>query len=155
MFLLRRIYGLTRALLEMMKYLQYCKLYFQWKLWYKKESSSKQCVKVSHVCLVYGFLQEQKSMWLLFYHSDTSITAPMCHASVDRVRVCLLHCCIYVTFLFIGHFLWSQRQQVRLVSFPKTEPVRHGAGPSSNVCLWRSLGIRREIHVLSACSTNG
>lgn len=40
----RRIYGLTRAVLEMMKYLKYSRLYFQWKLWYK-ENNSDQCVK--------------------------------------------------------------------------------------------------------------
>ncbi|MCJ8746978.1 hypothetical protein PDJAM_G00148050 [Pangasius djambal] len=40
----RRIYHLTRAVLEMMKYLQYSKLYFQWKLWYKK-NDNKQFVK--------------------------------------------------------------------------------------------------------------
>ncbi|XP_017307505.1 uncharacterized protein si:dkey-193c22.1 isoform X2 [Ictalurus punctatus] len=40
----RRIYRLTRAVLEMMKYLQYSKLYFQWKLWYRK-NNSKQFVK--------------------------------------------------------------------------------------------------------------
>ncbi|KAK3538799.1 hypothetical protein QTP86_015923 [Hemibagrus guttatus] len=40
----RRIYGVTKALLEMMKYLKYSRLYFQWKLWYKK-SNNKQCVK--------------------------------------------------------------------------------------------------------------
>ncbi|XP_053337649.1 uncharacterized protein si:dkey-193c22.1 [Clarias gariepinus] len=40
----RRIYRLTRALVEMMKYLQYSKLYFQWTLWYKKNNCT-QCVK--------------------------------------------------------------------------------------------------------------
>ncbi|KAF4074338.1 hypothetical protein AMELA_G00238360 [Ameiurus melas] len=40
----RRIYRMTRAVLEMMKYLQYSKLYFQWKLWYRK-NNSKQFVK--------------------------------------------------------------------------------------------------------------
>ncbi|TSN86062.1 WD repeat and FYVE domain-containing protein 3 [Bagarius yarrelli] len=40
----RRIYGLTRAVLGMMKYLKYSRLYFQWKLWYK-ENNSNQCVK--------------------------------------------------------------------------------------------------------------
>ncbi|XP_046697111.1 probable isoprenylcysteine alpha-carbonyl methylesterase ICMEL2 isoform X2 [Silurus meridionalis] len=39
-----RIYRVTRAVLEMMKYLQYSKLYFQWKVWYKK-TSSQHCVK--------------------------------------------------------------------------------------------------------------
>ncbi|XP_072520876.1 uncharacterized protein [Salminus brasiliensis] len=41
----RRIYCLTRAVLEMLKYLQYGKLYFQWKSWYKNVDSNKYCVK--------------------------------------------------------------------------------------------------------------
>lgn len=41
----RRIYCLTRAVLEMLKYLQYGKLYFQWKLWYKDDKNSKHYVK--------------------------------------------------------------------------------------------------------------
>ncbi|XP_049326150.1 uncharacterized protein si:dkey-193c22.1 isoform X2 [Astyanax mexicanus] len=42
----RRIYRLTKAVLEMLKYLQYGKLYFQWKSWYKNvDSNNKYCVK--------------------------------------------------------------------------------------------------------------
>ncbi|XP_066510974.1 uncharacterized protein [Hoplias malabaricus] len=41
----RRIYSLTRALLEKLKYLQYSKLYFQWKSWYKNADNNKHCVK--------------------------------------------------------------------------------------------------------------
>lgn len=41
----RRIYCLTRAVLEMLKYLQYGKLYFQWKLWYKNDKNNKHYVK--------------------------------------------------------------------------------------------------------------
>ncbi|XP_030622505.1 probable isoprenylcysteine alpha-carbonyl methylesterase ICMEL2 [Chanos chanos] len=41
----RRIYGLTRAVLEMLKYLQYGKLYFQWKSWYKNVHNNKHYVK--------------------------------------------------------------------------------------------------------------
>ncbi|KAI2664516.1 hypothetical protein H4Q32_002742 [Labeo rohita] len=41
----RRIYCLTRAVLEMLKYLQYGKLYFQWKLWYSNDKNNKHYVK--------------------------------------------------------------------------------------------------------------
>ncbi|XP_066568170.1 uncharacterized protein LOC136755470 [Amia ocellicauda] len=41
----RRIYCLTVAVLEMMKYLQYGKLYFQWKSCYKNISNCKCCEK--------------------------------------------------------------------------------------------------------------
>ncbi|KAI4881521.1 hypothetical protein NFI96_033563, partial [Prochilodus magdalenae] len=41
----RRIYCLTRAVLEMLKYLQYGKLYFQYKSWYRNVDSNKHCVK--------------------------------------------------------------------------------------------------------------
>lgn len=80
--LLRRIYRLTRAVLEMMKYLQYSKLYFQWKLWYRK-NNSKQFVKVSHLFFFwYDFPSKNSSrkyVWwkvflffcfLLFDHSE-------------------------------------------------------------------------------------
>lgn len=45
----RRIYCLTRAVLEMLKYLQYGKLYFQWKLWYSNDKNNKHYVKVSTI----------------------------------------------------------------------------------------------------------
>ncbi|KAK0146378.1 putative isoprenylcysteine alpha-carbonyl methylesterase ICME [Merluccius polli] len=41
----RRIYCLTRAVLETLKYLQYGKLYFQWKLWYKNVENRKHYEK--------------------------------------------------------------------------------------------------------------
>lgn len=41
----RRIYCLARAVLEMLKYLQYGKLYFQWKLWYSNDKNNKHYVK--------------------------------------------------------------------------------------------------------------
>ncbi|CAL8249140.1 unnamed protein product [Merluccius merluccius] len=41
----RRIYCLTRAVLETLKYLQYGKLYFQWKLWYKNIENRKHYEK--------------------------------------------------------------------------------------------------------------
>ncbi|KAK1792406.1 hypothetical protein P4O66_012353 [Electrophorus voltai] len=40
-----RVYCLTRAVLEMLKYLQYGKLFFKWKSWYRKVKNNKQCVK--------------------------------------------------------------------------------------------------------------
>ncbi|XP_034757987.2 uncharacterized protein LOC117963139 isoform X1 [Acipenser ruthenus] len=44
----RRIYCLTVAVLEMVKYLQYGKLYIQWKSWYRNSANSKYCVKDIH-----------------------------------------------------------------------------------------------------------
>ncbi|XP_037339376.1 uncharacterized protein si:dkey-193c22.1 isoform X3 [Pungitius pungitius] len=41
----RRIYCLTRAVLETLKYLQYGRLYFQWKSWYKNEENRKHYEK--------------------------------------------------------------------------------------------------------------
>ncbi|XP_036385963.1 probable isoprenylcysteine alpha-carbonyl methylesterase ICMEL2 [Megalops cyprinoides] len=41
----RRIYSLTRAVLEMLKYLQYGKLYFQWKSWYNNIDNHKHYEK--------------------------------------------------------------------------------------------------------------
>uniref|UniRef100_A0A3Q3WVT2 BD-FAE-like domain-containing protein n=1 Tax=Mola mola TaxID=94237 RepID=A0A3Q3WVT2_MOLML len=40
-----RIYGLTRAVLEAVKYLQYGRLYFQGKLWYKNDDNRKHYEK--------------------------------------------------------------------------------------------------------------
>lgn len=58
----RRIYCLTRAVLEMLKYLQYGKLYFQWKLWYKDDKNSKHYVKVSYVYF-FNVLNVDNNMW--------------------------------------------------------------------------------------------
>ncbi|XP_006626861.1 uncharacterized protein [Lepisosteus oculatus] len=41
----RRVYCLTVAMLEMMKYLQYGKLYFQWNSWYKNIANNSYCEK--------------------------------------------------------------------------------------------------------------
>ncbi|KAM9360203.1 uncharacterized protein ABDE67_000839 [Symphorus nematophorus] len=41
----RRIYCLTRAVLETLKYLQYGRLYFQWKSWYKNDENRKHYEK--------------------------------------------------------------------------------------------------------------
>ncbi|XP_062873558.1 uncharacterized protein si:dkey-193c22.1 isoform X2 [Trichomycterus rosablanca] len=41
----RRVYCLTRAVLEILKHVQYSRLYFHWKSWYKDVSNSKHCVK--------------------------------------------------------------------------------------------------------------
>lgn len=62
----RRIYGLTRAVLEMMKYLKYSRLYFQWKLWYM-ENNSNQCVK--------GILFGHRGNKLDLYHSPKMNTS--------------------------------------------------------------------------------
>lgn len=152
----RRIYRLTRAVLEMMKYLQYSKLYFQWKLWYRK-NNSKQFVKVSHLFFLYDFplriAAENMCSGKFFCYFV------FCYLTIQKFEFgpnlshALVQFCNFS--MFIGNPLWSQRQQIRLVSFPKIGSVRHRAHPSSSVCLWRSLGLRREIHVLSACSTNG
>uniref|UniRef100_A0A3B4VK08 Si:dkey-193c22.1 n=1 Tax=Seriola dumerili TaxID=41447 RepID=A0A3B4VK08_SERDU len=40
-----RIYCLTRAVLETLKYLQYGRLYFQWKSWYKNDENRKHYEK--------------------------------------------------------------------------------------------------------------
>ncbi|KAG9261699.1 putative isoprenylcysteine alpha-carbonyl methylesterase ICMEL2 [Astyanax mexicanus] len=60
----RRIYRLTKAVLEMLKYLQYGKLYFQWKSWYKNvDSNNKYCVK--------GITYGRRGIKLDLYHSPT------------------------------------------------------------------------------------
>lgn len=41
----RRIYSLTRVLLESLKYLQYGRLYFQWRSWYKNNENCKHYEK--------------------------------------------------------------------------------------------------------------
>ncbi|XP_034547928.1 probable isoprenylcysteine alpha-carbonyl methylesterase ICMEL2 [Notolabrus celidotus] len=41
----RRIYCLTRAVLETLKYLQYGRLYFQWRSWYKNDKNRKHYEK--------------------------------------------------------------------------------------------------------------
>ncbi|KAF3695543.1 Kynurenine formamidase [Channa argus] len=41
----RRIYRLTRAVFQTLKYLQYGRLYFQWKSWYKNSGNYKYCQK--------------------------------------------------------------------------------------------------------------
>ncbi|KAM7017940.1 uncharacterized protein LKV04_000622 isoform 2-T2 [Tautogolabrus adspersus] len=41
----RRIYCLTRAVLETLKYLQYGRLYFQWKSWYKNDKNREHYEK--------------------------------------------------------------------------------------------------------------
>ena len=57
-FIPRRIYCLTRAVLETLKYLQYGKLYFQWKLWYQNDENRKHYEKV---CIaIRGRKQEKK-----------------------------------------------------------------------------------------------
>lgn len=43
----RRIYCLARAILESLKYLQYGRLYFRWKSWYKDLDNSKHYEKVN------------------------------------------------------------------------------------------------------------
>ncbi|XP_063050504.1 uncharacterized protein si:dkey-193c22.1 [Engraulis encrasicolus] len=57
----RRIYCITRAVLEMLKYLQYGRLYFQWKSWYKNVDNNKHCVKD----ITFG----RRGMKLDLYHS--------------------------------------------------------------------------------------
>ncbi|KAG7278268.1 hypothetical protein CRUP_036345 [Coryphaenoides rupestris] len=56
----RRIYGLARAVLETLKYLQYGKLYFQWKLWYKDDANRKHYEK--------GIIFGRRSNKLDLYH---------------------------------------------------------------------------------------
>lgn len=143
---IRRIYGLTRALLEMAKYLQYSRLYFQWKLWYKK-NNSEQCVKVSHFFLL--------SVWF-FYLRMIHVTESMTISAIYKwnADVSCFRGLDQKLFCVIGHSLWSPREQIRFVLFPTIGQDRHRAHPSSSVCLWRSLGLRGQIHVLSACSAN-
>lgn len=57
----RRIYRLTKAVLEMLKYLQYSKLFFQWKSWYRNVDSNKYCVK--------GITYGRRGNKLDLYHS--------------------------------------------------------------------------------------
>ncbi|XP_071775963.2 uncharacterized protein LOC139927648 [Centroberyx gerrardi] len=56
----RRIYCLTRAVLETLKYLQYGKLYFQWKSWYKNDENRKHYEK--------GITYGRRSNKLDLYH---------------------------------------------------------------------------------------
>nr|XP_029534905.1 probable isoprenylcysteine alpha-carbonyl methylesterase ICMEL1 [Oncorhynchus nerka] len=59
----RRIYCLTRAVLEMLKYFQYGKLYFQWKSWYKNVENHKHYEK--------GITFGRRSNKLDLYYSPT------------------------------------------------------------------------------------
>ncbi|XP_045551379.1 uncharacterized protein si:dkey-193c22.1 isoform X1 [Salmo salar] len=59
----RRIYCLTRAVLEMLKYFQYGKLYFQWKSWYKNVENHKHYEK--------GIRFGRRSNKLDLYYSPT------------------------------------------------------------------------------------
>ncbi|KAM4616468.1 uncharacterized protein ACJ7VT_009344 isoform 1-T3 [Polymixia lowei] len=60
----RRIYCLTRAVLETLKYLQYGKLYFQWKSWYKNDENRKHYEK--------GITFGRRSNKLDLYYSPTA-----------------------------------------------------------------------------------
>ncbi|KAM7415864.1 hypothetical protein PAMA_018092 [Pampus argenteus] len=59
----RRIYCLTRAVLETLKYLQYGRLYFQWKSWYKNDENRKHYEK--------GITFGRRGNKLDLYHSPT------------------------------------------------------------------------------------
>ncbi|CAK6950796.1 uncharacterized protein si:dkey-193c22.1 [Scomber scombrus] len=59
----RRIYCLTRAVLETLKYLQYGRLYFQWKSWYKNDENRKHYEK--------GITFGRRSNKLDLYHPPT------------------------------------------------------------------------------------
>lgn len=59
----RRIYCLTRAVLETLKYLQYGRLYFQWKSWYKDVENRKHYKK--------GITFGRRSNKLDLYYSPT------------------------------------------------------------------------------------
>ncbi|CAB1319208.1 unnamed protein product, partial [Coregonus sp. 'balchen'] len=59
----RRIYCLTKAVLEMLKYFQYGKLYFQWKSWYKNVENHKHYEK--------GITFGRRSNQLDLYYSPT------------------------------------------------------------------------------------
>ncbi|KAM3867632.1 uncharacterized protein ACN63O_007311 [Diretmus argenteus] len=59
----RRIYCLTRAVLETLKYLQYGKLYFQWKSWYKNAENHKHYEK--------GIIFGRRGNKLDLYYSHT------------------------------------------------------------------------------------
>ncbi|XP_056275841.1 uncharacterized protein si:dkey-193c22.1 [Pseudoliparis swirei] len=90
----RRIYYLTRAVLESFKYLQYGRLYFQWKSWYKNEENRKHYEK--------GITFGRRSNKLDLYHPpnvDRSKEAPAplvvfvyggAWGSGDRSIYCLL-----------------------------------------------------------------
>ncbi|XP_034398483.1 probable isoprenylcysteine alpha-carbonyl methylesterase ICMEL2 isoform X1 [Cyclopterus lumpus] len=90
----RRIYCLTRAVLETLKYLQYGRLYFQWKSWYKNEDNRKHYEK--------GITFGRRSNKLDLYHPpnvDRSKEAPAplvvfiyggAWGSGDRSIYCLL-----------------------------------------------------------------
>ncbi|XP_053727393.1 uncharacterized protein si:dkey-193c22.1 [Synchiropus splendidus] len=88
----RRIYCLTRAVLETLKYLQYGRLYFQWKSWYKNEGNRKHYEK--------GITFGRRGNKLDLYHppsSDRNAPAPLVvfvygggWGSGDRSIYCLL-----------------------------------------------------------------
>uniref|UniRef100_A0A1A7X044 BD-FAE-like domain-containing protein n=1 Tax=Iconisemion striatum TaxID=60296 RepID=A0A1A7X044_9TELE len=60
----RRIYHLTLAILDILKYLQYWRLYFQLKSWYKNEENNKHCKKN----IIFG----RRSTNLDLYHSPNT-----------------------------------------------------------------------------------
>ncbi|XP_049435430.1 uncharacterized protein si:dkey-193c22.1 isoform X2 [Epinephelus fuscoguttatus] len=90
----RRIYCLTRAILETLKYLQYGRLYFQWKSWYKNAENRKHYEK--------GITFGRRSNKLDLYHSpdvgrSKDVPAPLvvfiyggAWGSGDRSIYCLL-----------------------------------------------------------------
>ncbi|XP_029296424.1 probable isoprenylcysteine alpha-carbonyl methylesterase ICME [Cottoperca gobio] len=90
----RRIYCLTRAVLETLKYLQYGRLYFQWKSWYKNDENRKHYEK--------GITFGRRSNKLDLYHppnacSSKDAPAPLVvfifgggWGSGDRSIYCLL-----------------------------------------------------------------
>lgn len=59
----RRIYCISRAVLEMLKYLQYSRLYFQWKAWYRNVDNSKHYVK--------GIIFGRRGKKLDLYHAPS------------------------------------------------------------------------------------
>ncbi|XP_068995023.1 uncharacterized protein [Embiotoca jacksoni] len=90
----RRIYCLTRTLLETLKYLQYWRLYVQWKSWYENEENRKHYVK--------GITFGRRSNKLDLYHPpkvgrSQDVPAPLvvfiyggAWGSGDRSIYCLL-----------------------------------------------------------------
>ncbi|KAL4623282.1 putative isoprenylcysteine alpha-carbonyl methylesterase ICMEL2 [Arapaima gigas] len=70
----RRIYYLTRAVLETLKYLQYGKLYFQWKSWYNNVDNHKHYEK--------GITFGRHGNKLDLYYSPTRDQAGMTPSSV-------------------------------------------------------------------------
>ncbi|XP_028313397.1 probable isoprenylcysteine alpha-carbonyl methylesterase ICMEL1 [Gouania willdenowi] len=65
----RRIYCLTRAVLETLKYLQYGRLYFQWKSWYKNDENRKHYEK--------GVTFGRRGNKLDLYHPPNSISCDL------------------------------------------------------------------------------